>query len=102
VFVKVTRFELLVELRRSSKCVAVLTISCVKAESKGAMVVPMRGFKLQYFHFPLLFTRFLCGARGDKKNEADLASFTTGKNLKDVDSLVPHPKRTEGTELDIY
>jgi hypothetical protein len=99
VFVKVTRFELLVELRLSSKCAAVLTISCVKAESTGAMVVPIRGFKFQYFHFPLLFTRFLCGARGDKKNEADLASFTTGEKIKDDDSLVPHPKRTEGREI---
>jgi len=31
-----------------------------------------------------------------------LASFTTGKNQKDDDSLVPHPKRTEGRDGYIY
>ena len=56
-FIKVTRFELFLELRRSSKSVAVLTISCVKAENTGAMVVPIRGFNFQYLHFPLLLLK---------------------------------------------
>jgi hypothetical protein len=37
-----------------------------------------------------------------KDAKSDLASFTTGENIKDDDSLVPHPKRTEGREIDIY
>jgi hypothetical protein len=71
VFVNVTRFEVLVELRRSSKCVAVLTMSRVKVEVMGAMVVPIRKFNFQCLHFPLLFvkicTRFVCGLGGEKR-----------------------------------
>ena len=59
VFVNVTRFEVLVELRRSSKCVAVLTMSRVKVEVMGAMVVLIRIFNFQCLHFPLLFVENL-------------------------------------------
>jgi hypothetical protein len=48
-----------VELRRASNCVAVVTISCVKVEVMGAMVVLIGDFNFHYLHFPLRFVENL-------------------------------------------
>jgi hypothetical protein len=71
-----------VELRRASNCVAVVTISCVKVEVMGAMVVLIGDFNFHYVHFPLLFVENLheISLREKKENRLILASFTTGKH----------------------
>jgi hypothetical protein len=67
VFVNVARFEVLVELRRSSKCVAVLTMSRVKVEVMGAMVVPIRIFNFNVYIFLSFLLKICFAGLGEKK-----------------------------------